>query len=250
MEPVIRESLIHVVSSRILNHIRTNSLQIGDRLPPEKELARILHVSRASIREGIRSLVATGVVEQQHGVGTFIARPTMLTLLAHGPLPSFFGAGQKFEDFFQARRVLEPEMVVIAALKATPADFAAMTEALKAMEEAVNQADSGAKPLQDFHEALLVATHNQVLIEVMRPIIQLLNQLQPQIVTALGEPSPREFWTYRVELHQKLFLAVRSGDPAAARREAVEHIDQAVEELRELLAQKEFASAQVSEPAS
>lgn len=61
---------------KVVNHIRAllekGALQPGDRIPPERELARTLKISRASLRTGIGYLVAMGVMTVRHGVGTFI----------------------------------------------------------------------------------------------------------------------------------------------------------------------------------
>jgi GntR family transcriptional regulator, transcriptional repressor for pyruvate dehydrogenase complex len=241
MEPVVRESVIDIVTQRIVEHVRSRSLRPGDRLPSEKELAQELQVSRASIREAVRSLVATGLLEQQHGLGTFVARPTLLTLLAHGPFPSLLSSIHELEDYFQTRRVLEPEMVAIAALRATPADLEAMETAFEAMECEAAEGNLDPQPLRSFHDALLQATGNQVMIELLGPINQLMSQMQREIVPAVVGPSPRDFWLNQRALHRKLFEAVRSHDPEEARKATIEHVDDAAREVRRILAERKMA---------
>jgi len=62
------------VAARIEELIASGKLAVGDKLPPERELARELHISRPTLREGIRALSATGTVRVEHGKGSFVAR--------------------------------------------------------------------------------------------------------------------------------------------------------------------------------
>ncbi|MCL5257044.1 MAG: FadR family transcriptional regulator [Chloroflexi bacterium] len=245
MEPISREFLFDKVADSIIELVRVHNLQPGDKIPTEVELSRALQVSRTSIREAIRGLVATGVLEQQQGIGTRVAQPSMVALMAHGPLPSLLATSEQLEYFIEARLVLEPEMTAIAAIRAKPEDLEKIRDALDAMANAgaAGIADEG-KPLEDFHSAMLDATHNPVLIQLCGPIIGLLNQLQRPIVSVLAPVSPKEFWQARMELHRPLYEAVCSGDPVLARKEAIEHIEQAHAELRRIMAQRESLDQQ------
>ena len=103
---------------QVVNHIRTlvedGSLQPGDKIPPEREFARALKVSRASLRSGIGQLVAMGVMKVRHGVGTFIADGPP----AFGKASvSFMGALHGFQSWqmFETRLILEGNLAALAA---------------------------------------------------------------------------------------------------------------------------------------
>jgi DNA-binding FadR family transcriptional regulator len=68
-----RQVIAEEVAARIEELIASGKLAVGDKLPPERELARELHISRPTLREGIRALSATGTVRVEHGKGSFVA---------------------------------------------------------------------------------------------------------------------------------------------------------------------------------
>ncbi|MCL5257036.1 MAG: FadR family transcriptional regulator [Chloroflexi bacterium] len=227
MEPVGRQSVTNVVVQRVIEHIRSANLRPGDKLPPEKDLARDLQVSRASVREAMKSLAATGMVEMQHGLGTFVAKPSVLTLLAHGLFPSYMSTNEDLSDITAARRVFEPEMTAMAAIHATPADLAAMAEAMDTMDAQVSRGTIESQPMIDFHHAVLRAAGNQVLLEITFPIIRLLTELMPRILSAFGATPNSGILQHEIAMHKELFEAVRSGDPEVAKAAAIHHIDDA-----------------------
>ncbi|MDZ4093557.1 MAG: GntR family transcriptional regulator, partial [Paracoccaceae bacterium] len=70
--PIARPSLSEIVAKRILEMVTSRALKPGDQLPPERELAEMLNVSRPSVREAIRGLSILGVVTSRQGGGAFI----------------------------------------------------------------------------------------------------------------------------------------------------------------------------------
>ena len=108
-----------VVVTRVRALIDEGTVQSGDRLPPERDLARQLGVSRPSVRSGLKSLAAMGIVQIRQGAGTFItAGPPVL---ASEPL-SFLAALHGFSraQMFEARLVLEVAVAGLAAERVTP----------------------------------------------------------------------------------------------------------------------------------
>ena len=102
----------------VRGHIERGELRPGDRLPPERELAQQIGVSRPSVRAGLRSLSAMGVVQTRHGSGTYIAdgppqldsQPLSMLASLHGFTP---------DQMFEARRVLEVGVAGLAAERAS-----------------------------------------------------------------------------------------------------------------------------------
>src|SRR5579871_6131495 len=121
---------------QVVNHIRglieDGTLQPGDRIPPERDLARMLKISRASLRTGIGYLAAMGVMKVRHGVGTFVA---------DGP-PEFgtsslslMGALHGFQPWqmFEARIVIESQLAALAAERGSDEHHAALAEEVAEM---------------------------------------------------------------------------------------------------------------------
>src|SRR5205814_10003257 len=118
-----------LAAERVVIHIERliqgGQLKPGDRLPAERELARHVRVSRPSVRAGLRSLAAVGIVESRHGAGSF--SPAGPPKLSTGPL-SLLAALHGFtrDEMFEARRVLEVASAQLAAQRATGEDMATL----------------------------------------------------------------------------------------------------------------------------
>src|SRR5262245_58495503 len=106
------------VVGQVSELIKREELKPGDRLPPERELAKQLGISRPSLRAGLRTLISMGVLKSRQGAGTFIADgpPT----LDSAPLRLLAALhGFTFEHMFETRSVLEVGAAVLAAWRAT-----------------------------------------------------------------------------------------------------------------------------------
>ena len=142
--------------------IQGGQLKPGDRLPAERELARHIKVSRPSVRAGLRSLAAVGVVESRHGAGSFItAGPPKLST---GPL-SLMAALHGFtrDDMFDARRVLEVAAAGLAAERANGDNLATMSEEIAGMFASLQDPQPFLVHDVRFHRAIALASHNPVL---------------------------------------------------------------------------------------
>jgi GntR family transcriptional repressor for pyruvate dehydrogenase complex len=231
VDRVDRLSVTDAIVERIVEYVRSSHLEPGDKLPGEYELIRILGVSRMSVREALRSLAATGLIEPQAGLGTFVAKPSLLTFMAHGPLPSLLTDSDDVKQFFEARRALEPQILALAAKRATAADLESIRSSLFLMQETVEAGTFDDIPWLDFHRALFQACHNRLLIEMATPIMEMLELLFPSTVTAHGKKMSKEQSQRSIDIHRELCEAVASKDSTRAHRAAISHIELAEEEL-------------------
>jgi GntR family transcriptional repressor for pyruvate dehydrogenase complex len=241
MKPVRRQLMTEMVMERIADYIREHKLGPGDKLPNEKALIETLGVSRPTLREALRSLAVTGLIDLQPGSGIFVGSHTMLSLMAHGPVPSLLTTADELQEFIEARRVLEPELAALAAVKATEEDLKELESILQRMENTVAEGIFDDLPWVDFHGALFRAAHNRLLLEMTTPIVQLLSQVTPYMITAQGERRTNGRFEHKIEVHRMLYDAVRSRDPNAARQAALDHVEGALAALREAIALKQAA---------
>src|SRR5260370_37158596 len=86
VEPERRGKTSHEVVTQLREMIHRGELRAGDRLPPERDLAKLLGVSRPTLRAGIRSLAAVGVLESRQGAGTFVVKSDEPPALDSNPL--------------------------------------------------------------------------------------------------------------------------------------------------------------------
>lgn len=204
----------------VRNLIEGGRLKPGDRLPPERELCRRVGVSRPSLRSGLRTLQAMGVVSARQGSGTFVTDgpPRM----SEGPL-RFLAALHGFgrDEMFEARQVLEVSAAGLAAARATPEALATIAEEVASMFASVDD------PLEflvhdvQFHRGVAAGAGNRVLETLIGTVSELVYEARRRTlarVTNLRESA---------ELHRRIYRAVKGRDPERARQEMANHLDRA-----------------------
>jgi GntR family transcriptional repressor for pyruvate dehydrogenase complex len=201
---------------QVVNHIRSlienGTLQPGDKIPPEREFARTLKISRASLRTGIGYLAAMGVMKIRHGVGTFVA---------DGP-PSLgmMGALHGFQTWqmFEARTILESNIAALAAERGKDEHHAAMAEEVAEMFAAMDSpADFLIHDLM-FHRIISQASGNPILAAVIETITSALYDKRRKTVER--SIDMRE----SAEMHREIYRAIRSRKSHEARRLMEQHL--------------------------
>jgi len=208
----------------VVNHIRAlienGTLQPGDKIPPEREFARMLKISRASLRTGIGHLAAMGVMKVRHGVGTFVA---------DGP-PDFgkaslslMGALHGFQSWqmFEARIVIESQLAALAAERGKEEHHAAMAEEVAEMFASIEA--PGEYLIHDvtFHRVISQASGNPILAAVMETITSALYEDRRKTVehsTNLRESA---------DMHRDIYRAIRGRNAAEARKLMEQHLQSA-----------------------
>ncbi len=206
------------VAEYVLKLIEAGRLKPGDRLPPERDLADQVGVSRASLRSGIRSLQAMGVMNARQGSGTYIvAGPPRL---GEGPL-RFLAALHGFtaEQMFAARTMLEVGASGLAAANAAPEHVTAMADEVAAMFASIDDPHQYLVHDVQFHRAVAAASANPVLATLIDTLSQLVFEMRRQSVvhsTDLRESA---------EMHRRIYKAIRARDVERARDEMAEHLE-------------------------
>src|SRR5271155_1028171 len=207
---------------QVVEHVRSliskGEVHPGDRLPPERELARKLKISRSSLRAGIGFLSAMGVLKSRHGAGTFVSSgppaldSSSLSVLGalHGFLPW---------QMFEARLVLESNVAALAAERATDEHIAELAEEVAEMYAALTDPQEYLIHDVRFHRTIARASGNPILGALMETITANLYDHRRQ--TAGNSQSLRE----SAEMHREIFRAIRSRNPVQARRTMEQHLN-------------------------
>ncbi|HAV5310574.1 transcriptional regulator LldR [Acinetobacter baumannii] len=217
--------------------IEERHMKKGDRLPAERQLATSLGVSRPSLREAIQQLNSQDVLISRRGDGTYIQQlpeqwPQQLivnpisNLIEEDPLYRF--------DVQEARLVLEGGTAWYAALRSTPEDRAKIHHYFNEISRHQNAGDSAQAAVADaeFHLAIAEASHNVVLIQMMRSLFDLL-----QYNVLLGrkkvynDPVNGDLLS---EQHFQVMDAIDRKDPEAARQAVCGHIEFVINHVRSL----------------
>jgi GntR family transcriptional repressor for pyruvate dehydrogenase complex len=222
---VARSQTYELVLARIEDQIVAGNLQVGDRLPAERDLATQLGVSRSSVREAVRILQAQGVVTSTVGTGpqsgtvvaAMPAEALTRMLRLHLALSSF-----ELAELIDARVTLERSSARLAARLATEEDLSQMRALLEQMDDPSAPRDQFNALDTSFHMALARASHNRLVSDVTGA---LRNSLSGLIQESLG--SIADWDSVRMSLvrdHHAIFEAVQDGDADAAAARVESHI--------------------------
>jgi GntR family transcriptional regulator, transcriptional repressor for pyruvate dehydrogenase complex len=212
--------LTHTIVAGLKDMITDGKLHPGSKLPPERELARQFGVNRASVRQALKALDVMGIVHQRVGDGTYLTHDASTTLRA--PLDFLILVdGITFQELFEARRIVEPELAARAAKRRSEQDMADLLQALEAMKashEADNVEELAENDLR-FHEVIWRASGNRVCQRMFSSLQRIMSR-SLQLTTSLrDEGSP-------FSAHDAMYYAIQEGDPLKARRLMVEHLAQ------------------------
>lgn len=201
------------VIAQIRSAILAGKYKSGDRLPTEREMARQFGVSRVTIRDALRALEASGLVEVRvggHG-GPYVAAPDSAAL-SESLGNHFHLHGTTFQELAEARLALETTAARLATERATPQDLAAMESALGEV------ADSAVRSV-DFHDALMSAAHNKALLVMWSATRALLQEAFDTLHAR--QPDMAEVGR---RVHRQLYQAIQKRDAELAVRLMRDHL--------------------------
>ncbi|MGG4605874.1 FadR/GntR family transcriptional regulator [Paenalcaligenes sp. Me131] len=221
-----RPRLSDEIAEKIKNLIFEGAWVRGQRLPAERELAESFGVSRPSVREAIHSLVAMGLLQTQHGGGTYVADE--VGAIFRDPLQNVLLANADAQrDLLEFRHMVEGACSYYAALRATEADKERLSKAFSVLKQHYEQPHSANEQQhQDadahFHLVIAEASHNAVLLHTIRNTYEVLG---PEVRINFG--GVQEGQNIRDDLiaqHQALYEAIMQGSADNALLAAQGHI--------------------------
>ncbi|MBE2897930.1 FCD domain-containing protein [Pasteurellaceae bacterium 20609_3] len=201
---------------------------IGDRLPPERDFADELNVSRTVIREAMIMLELEGLIEIRKGSGSYVvALPSQTSHASH-----YAGDIGPFE-LLQARQLLESSIAEFAAIQANRSDIAKLKAILTREHATLEHGDEDYIADKDFHIAIAEITQNEALIRLQKNLWRY--RTDSHMWKALHSHIPNQ--NYRVLWladHQNIINAIQRKDPVAAKRAMWQHIENVKQKLFEL----------------
>ncbi|WP_102126808.1 FadR/GntR family transcriptional regulator [Deinococcus planocerae] len=221
IQPVRKPKLSETVADELLALIRGGTYPAGSRLPPERELSRRFNISRASLRDAFRHLELLGHVEIRQGDGTYVRTPDgeTLSLPFRGLLT---GRPQAALDLLEFRRMLEPEVAALAAVRVRPEHAHAFAESLARQREALGRGERLSREDLAFHALISQTAGNLVTLQVLGTLRSLLSELRTSAL-------PGHFPALTLAQHERIARAILAGDPAGARAAMLDHLNAVVE---------------------
>ena len=202
--------LSEVIQEKLERMILEGILVPGEKLPPERELAKQFEVSRPSLREALQILEAKNLVHRKQGGGTFVSDKLLGSLA--DPLFDLIAKNNESQfDLLEFRLGLEGMSAYYAAMRGTPADFEKIREKYEAIADAQIENDIRleAEAVYEFYIAICEASHNMVLLHLGRSMAPLLIDNIDQNLTILARKPGVD--TKVINYREKLFQSILSG---------------------------------------
>jgi GntR family transcriptional repressor for pyruvate dehydrogenase complex len=199
--------------------IDCGALGPGARLPAERLLARQVGVSRPTVRAGLRTLAALGVVRSRRGSGTYIPDgPPMLGVEAL----TFVAALHKFtsDDVFETRRILEVGAAGLAAERATPEQLATLAEEVAGLFASMTERQVFLVHDINFHRGIAAASGNPIVAS----LVEMVSALYYERRRATAERAVDRDLHAAADAHRRIYQAVRLRDADRARKAMNDHL--------------------------
>lgn len=214
-EVVPRDKVYQVVAKQLAQRI-TEQMKPGDLLPPERELVKMLGVSRSSVRDAIRSLEQMGLLEPRQGIGTVVCG----TGATHAnSLADALGKKRKMiEELLEMREMIEPGLARRAALNAAPDEIAEMEGILDRQAVKMRAGEPGVEEDTEFHYGIAVASHNSVILKVVDVLMGSLRDTRERSLQVEGRQEKS------LAGHRQILAALKRGDAEGAEAAMHQHL--------------------------
>lgn len=210
-----------LIADQLRSVISSGFMKPGDRLPPERELVERFEASRNSVREAIKILEASGLLEVRPGSGAFVsatyARPM------HDSLRTMLKMRRiTVTDLTEARIVLEPGIVRLACEKADKKDIEALENNIREASETVRTSSSAYSENVGFHGIVAAATHNPVIEATMDTFFTILREASVEITNLSADRFAGS--SKAIKFHERIVKVFHERKPEKAYSLMLEHV--------------------------
>ena len=224
VKPIVKKRVYQEIISQFVEMLRDDRVKVGERLPSERALAEMFHVSRPSVREALRVMETIGLIETRPGGGAFV------TDLNLAPFINTFAPLITRRDGFEMelldlRELLEVKAVELAAKFANPRAIEALGKIIQKMSQALGDKDTEASALCDieFHKKIFESSGNYILLQAAGYVNSLMEiSIKGNRAMILRE---KDNAIKLYSEHKSIFEAIKQNNPVLARERMNLHID-------------------------
>ncbi|PLX68891.1 MAG: FadR family transcriptional regulator [Denitrovibrio sp.] len=225
---VKQKKISDIIYEQLREKIISSELSPDEKLPPERELAAMMSVSRPSLREALHRLEDQGLLEQIQGDGTYVR--SIAASSVDKAFEEFFKHDDALLHLMEVRKILETWAARTAAERATDKELHTMEEYLKEMKQALDNKEVGHVPDANFHNTISYATHNFLLIHLMNSIYEWIEKVSYEVRSRLFKDNDKFANLYNQ--HVAVFEAMQGQNPDAAYDAMLAHMDYIISEIK------------------
>ncbi|MEO8060531.1 MAG: FadR/GntR family transcriptional regulator [Burkholderiales bacterium] len=216
LKPVETRRLYQQIADQIRDRIQRGEFKTGNKLPPERDLAQQLGVSRPSLREALIALDIEASVEIRSGSGVYVCSPP------ERPPKSTAAMGESPTELMQARAAVEGDVVVLACAHVSPEALSRLRESIKGMRSQIAHGRSPLEHDRKFHLHIAEMSGNSVL---MRLVAELFDERHSPISARLSVRFENtRTWNTALKEHEAVYRALEARDPLAAQSAIRSHL--------------------------
>lgn len=225
--------LYQEIGFSLQERILKGEFKVGDRLPPERDIAEEMEVSRSVVREAIIMLELRGLVEVRKGSGVYVINiPSLENQTIQAQMPRSSSDIGPFE-LLQARQVIESEIAGFAARHVTKSDIQRLRDALNSEKHNLDNGIEDYDSDELFHLIIAEASQNSVLADIANDLWLRRHEssMWRQLHSRITNNDYRKAW---LSDHERILVALQKRDPEGARKAMWEHLENVKQVLFEL----------------
>ena len=210
-------STVERIVENLINLIKKRSLQVGDKLPSERQLCEIIGISRPILREALKALQVMNIIDIRQGAGAFVKGIEPEDVTEHLDIV-FHLDSSLYRDLYDARRVLEAAIAGMAAANISDSEIEAIAENIRQAAAQIDDEQAFLERDMELHEMIMKASKNRVIPVFMQSINKLSLLLRKQ---SNSQPQIRQ---NAIRDHESIIRALRDRSPEEAARAMEQHI--------------------------
>jgi len=219
--PAPRDTLSTQTLQQLIEWLKQDKFKPGSKLPSQNELIDRFGISRTGVREALQMMSVLNLIEIRPGLGCFVKQVSP-EYIVNADVLAILLKKEAILQVVETRKIVEAGTAALAAERGTLEDFWFIEDVLTRLERAIQRGDSVALIAPEVHFGIAKASHNDVLIKLVRSFIHLMAKAGALIESDAEDPEA--FKRNEHASHQELYEVVCSRDPLKARDVMIRHI--------------------------
>lgn len=229
IKPLSKKTLYEEVVNQIIGMVKKGEWNPGEKIPGELALSESFGVSRNSVREALKYLALSGIVEAKPGKGTFLSENALKSINSM-ELLNVLKEDSTILELMEARLIIEPKIARLAVERAQKEDIEKLEEILNNSEKAIKDKSYNVIMGYEFHKTIGDMSRNTVLSKFLDSITNELNAQRFMYIYSYVHTNELE---NEISEHTELLNCIKNNEPEKAEALMVNHIEERIKRYRE-----------------